>query len=90
MGNAPAGLRGKFYRFAGDRYPSSQQIVSWARAQVAQIRAAGEEPLAMTHYLDHTGSRKPLAGVGRRLRLGAAAPPAPWFPGLSLPGINLC
>eukprot|EP00959_Pyramimonas_sp_CCMP1952_P191498 4004069-Pyramimonas_sp.AAC.1 len=28
----------------------------------------------MTHYIDHAGSRKALAGVGRRLRLGAPAP----------------
>ncbi|CAK0819989.1 unnamed protein product, partial [Prorocentrum cordatum] len=74
MGNCPAGLRGRFYRFAGDRYPSSQQIVDWARAQVDQIRAAGEEPLSMTHYIDHEGSRRPLAGVGRRRRLGGPAP----------------
>ncbi|CAK0855470.1 unnamed protein product, partial [Prorocentrum cordatum] len=74
MGNCPAGLRGRFYRFAGDRYPSSQQIVDWARAQVDQIRAAGEEPLSMTHYIDHEGSRRALAGVGRRRRLGGPAP----------------
>ncbi|CAK0880383.1 unnamed protein product [Prorocentrum cordatum] len=72
MANCPASLRGKFYRFAADAYPSSDQIRREAKAAVARMRGAGQEPPPLTHFVSDQGQLAPLTGVGRRLRLGAA------------------
>ena len=44
MGNCPPALRGKFYRFAADGYPTSAAIVGEAQAAVRRMRDQGQEP----------------------------------------------
>ncbi|CAK0823231.1 unnamed protein product [Prorocentrum cordatum] len=72
-GSCPRAMRGRFYRFADDAYPSDDRVRREAQQAVARMRAAGQEPPTLLHFVTEDGVLAPLSGVGRRLRRGGAA-----------------
>ncbi|CAK0889616.1 unnamed protein product, partial [Prorocentrum cordatum] len=64
------------YRFEDGTTPADARVRQEAQQAAARMRAVGQEPPALTHYVTTESELAPLRGVGRRLRRRDAEPAA--------------